>query len=189
MGFMTWIRTQWDRAAALGAVLIGLLAFLLGWRGVSGEAYVAKQLPYIVSGALFGIFMAGIASALWLSADLRDEWRELRAVRHLLRDQNQRLLNGAPEESLPVQSYDAPVEVPQSSYVPAEVPVQSYATEVSQPLYVAAEVAQPPYVPAEVPVQSYVPAPAPVPVQAFVPADVTYPTAELPSLHTGDFSQ
>lgn len=96
MGFMNWVRTQWDRAAALLAVVIGLVAFLVGWRGVSGEAFVAKQLPYVVSGALFGIFMVGIAATLWLSADLRDEWRELRGVRVLLRDELQRSAAPAP---------------------------------------------------------------------------------------------
>jgi uncharacterized membrane protein YfcA len=87
MGFMNWVRVQWDRAAALAAMLIGLLALLLGWIGVSGQAYVAKQLPYVISGALFGIFMIGVAAVLWLSADLRDEWRELRGIRLELRDQ------------------------------------------------------------------------------------------------------
>jgi uncharacterized membrane protein YfcA len=87
MGFMNWVRVQWDRAAALAAMIIGLLALLLGWIGVSGQAYVAKQLPYIISGALFGIFMIGVAAVLWLSADLRDEWRELRGIRLELRDQ------------------------------------------------------------------------------------------------------
>jgi hypothetical protein len=86
MGFLNWIRVQWDRAAALAAAVVGVIALLLGWVGVSGQAYVAKQLPYIVSGALFGIFMAGIAAVLWLSADLRDEWRELRGIRLALRD-------------------------------------------------------------------------------------------------------
>jgi hypothetical protein len=81
MGFVNWVRTQWDRAAALAAMLIGLLALLLGWLGVSANSYVAKQLPYVVSGALFGIFMIGIAATIWLSADLRDEWRELRGIR------------------------------------------------------------------------------------------------------------
>ncbi len=87
MGFVNWVRTQWDRAAALTAMVIGLLALLLGWIGVSGNSYVAKQLPYVVSGALFGIFMIGVAAAIWLSADLRDEWRELRGIRLELRAQ------------------------------------------------------------------------------------------------------
>jgi hypothetical protein len=86
MSILNWIRVQWDRAAALAAALIGALALLLGWVGISGEKYVTKQLPYIVSGALFGIFMIGVAAVLWLSADLRDEWRELRGIRLALRE-------------------------------------------------------------------------------------------------------
>lgn len=88
MSLLNWVRTQWDRAAALAALVIGLGAFLFGWIGVSGSAYVAAQLPYIVSGALLGIFMVGVAAVLWLSADLRDEWRELRGIRQLLKEQN-----------------------------------------------------------------------------------------------------
>jgi hypothetical protein len=87
MGFVSWVRTQWDRAAAVAALLIGVVSLLLGWIGVSGTSYVAKQIPYVVSGALFGVFMIGIAAAIWLSADLRDEWRELRGIRLELRAQ------------------------------------------------------------------------------------------------------
>jgi hypothetical protein len=88
MGFVNWVRTQWDRAIALAALIIGLFALLLGWIGVSGSPYVAKQVPYLISGALFGIFMIGAAGVMWLSADLRDEWRELRGIRILLREQS-----------------------------------------------------------------------------------------------------
>jgi hypothetical protein len=85
MEILSWVRSQWDRAAALLAMIVGLLALLLGWIGVSGSEFVAKQLPYIVSGGFFGILMIGVAGALWLSADLRDEWRELRGLRVQLR--------------------------------------------------------------------------------------------------------
>jgi hypothetical protein len=87
MGVLKWVRVQWDRAAALALTVVAVIAFVLGWIGVSGDAYVANQLPYIVSGALLAIFLVGIAAALWLSADLRDEWRELRAIRHQLGEQ------------------------------------------------------------------------------------------------------
>ena len=109
MGFVNWVRTQWDRAAALAAMIIGLLALLLGWIGVSGNSYVAKQLPYVVSGALFGIFMIGIAAAIWLSADLRDEWRELRGIRVELRAQTVASLGGQPFASELVNAHEVPV--------------------------------------------------------------------------------
>lgn len=84
MSILSWLRVQWDRAAAAGAVLLGLLCLLLGWIGTSDSLYLAQQVPYLVSGGLLGIFLLGVGAVLWLSADLRDEWRELRALRDLL---------------------------------------------------------------------------------------------------------
>jgi len=81
MDVMTALRTHWDRIAAIAAVVVGLVSLLLGYLGVSDTEYVVKQIPYVISNGLFGIFMLGVGTALWLSADLRDEWRELRALR------------------------------------------------------------------------------------------------------------
>ena len=80
---LKYLRTQWDRTAAIAAVIGGLLCLLLGFLGVRDSAYVAGQLPYFISGGLLGIFLLGVAGIAWLSADLRDEWRELRALRPL----------------------------------------------------------------------------------------------------------
>jgi hypothetical protein len=82
--FLKFLRVQWDRSTATIAVAIGVLALFLGYRGVSGTSYVAAQLPYFVSGGLVGIFFLGLGGIGWISADLRDEWRELRAIRQLL---------------------------------------------------------------------------------------------------------
>ncbi|WP_293769676.1 hypothetical protein [Sporichthya sp.] len=81
------IRAQWDRAGAIAAALVGALSLILGYLGVSGTEHVAKQLPYIISGGLTGIFLLGVAGVLWISADLRDEWRELRGARTVLAQQ------------------------------------------------------------------------------------------------------
>ena len=84
-----WLRAQWDRVGAWLLIVGGLLALLLGWLGVSGTAYPAEQLPYIVSGGLFGIALIAIGVQFWLSADLRDEWRKLDRLQALLtRDQS-----------------------------------------------------------------------------------------------------
>ena len=72
-----WLRAQWDRVLAWVAVAAGAIALLLGWLGVSGAAFPAQQIPYVVSGGLFGLFLLGLGGVLWLSADLRDEWRKL----------------------------------------------------------------------------------------------------------------
>jgi hypothetical protein len=93
-----WLRTilrgQWDRLAAWIAVGIGALALLLGWLGVSRTPFPAEQVPYIVSAGLGGIFLLGLGALLWISADLRDEWRKLDRI----------------EDALTVQAKTAPPE-------------------------------------------------------------------------------
>jgi hypothetical protein len=77
MEFLKWARTQWDRSAAVIAAVAGALALFLGWLGASDNTNPAGQIPYVISGGLVGIFLAALASTLWLSADIRDEWRKL----------------------------------------------------------------------------------------------------------------
>ena len=51
---------------------------------MSGTLDTGKQIPYVISGAMVGLFLLGLGALLWLSADLRDEWRKLDAIeRHL----------------------------------------------------------------------------------------------------------
>lgn len=87
MTFLTFLKTQWDRTAGVVSVVAGAIVLLLGWIGVSSTGYVSEQLPYIVSGGLFGVFLLAVGGMLWLSADLRDEWREMRAIRLRLDEQ------------------------------------------------------------------------------------------------------
>ena len=74
---MHGIKEQWDRALALLAAAVGALALVLGWVGVSGVSLVTQQIPYLISGAVVGLVAFGVASTLWISADLRDEWAKL----------------------------------------------------------------------------------------------------------------
>jgi hypothetical protein len=75
-----WVQTQWDRVFAWVFVVAGALAILLGWNGVSNEPLTAQQIPYVISGGVGGLFLLGLGAMLWLSADLRDEWRRLDAI-------------------------------------------------------------------------------------------------------------
>lgn len=104
MGFLKYVRAQWDRAGAVLAVLIGLLALQLGWLGVSGTGYLAKQMPYIISGGLVGIFFLGVGATLWLSADLRDEWRQLRSLEDAVRAATERSATEVPDVPEPPRS-------------------------------------------------------------------------------------
>lgn len=80
------IKEQWDRALALVAAGVGVVALLLGWIGVSGVALVTQQIPYLVSGAVVGLLAFGVASTLWISADLRDEWAKLDDIHRAITD-------------------------------------------------------------------------------------------------------
>lgn len=85
MDFYTWLRAQWDRAAAVVALLVGVIALIVGWRGVSGATLPTEQIPYLISGGLVGVFALGVAGTMWLSADLRDEWRKLDEIHAVLK--------------------------------------------------------------------------------------------------------
>jgi hypothetical protein len=84
MDLKTWLRAQWDRVLGGAGVGIGLLALLLGYRGVADTPYPAEQIPFVVSGGVLGIALIGIGLTAWLSADLRDEWRKLDRIERLL---------------------------------------------------------------------------------------------------------
>lgn len=80
MDILTALRMQWDRALAIGVSVLGVIVLIIGYFGVSGTEYVAEQFPYAISGGVFGIFLLVTGATLWLSADLRDEWRKLDAI-------------------------------------------------------------------------------------------------------------
>ena len=79
-----WLRVAWDRAAALALIVVGAVVVVVGWIGVSGEAYPAKQLPFMMSGGVGGVFLLGVGALFWLSSDLRDEWTKLDRIEEAL---------------------------------------------------------------------------------------------------------
>ena len=82
---MKYTRNQWDRIGAWLCIAGGVVSLIVGYFGVSGTLDTGEQLPYVVSGGMVGLFLLGLGALLWLSADLRDEWRKLDAIdRHLV---------------------------------------------------------------------------------------------------------
>ena len=77
MDLINLAKKQWDRSAAIVSTGIGAIALILGWLGVRGTPVLAEQTRYIVSGGVGAIFLLGLGATLWISADLRDEWRKL----------------------------------------------------------------------------------------------------------------
>ena len=45
---------------------LGLLSILFAWNGASGEALVAAQMPYLVSGGLLGVSLVGIGCTMMM---------------------------------------------------------------------------------------------------------------------------
>jgi hypothetical protein len=80
MDVLKILRFQWDRVSAWAAIAAGALTLVLGWVGASREVLPAAQIPYIISGGLGGVFLLGLGAVLLFSADLRDEWRQLREM-------------------------------------------------------------------------------------------------------------
>ena len=79
-----WVRLAWDRVAALALIAVGAVVLVVGWIGVSGEVYPAKQLPFMMSGGVGGVFLLGVGALFWLSSDLRDEWTKLDRIEEAL---------------------------------------------------------------------------------------------------------
>jgi hypothetical protein len=77
---------RWERALAVLSVVVGALALLIGWLGISRATLTTEQLPYLASGGLLGLFALGLGATLWLSADLRDEFGALLRIKDLMED-------------------------------------------------------------------------------------------------------
>lgn len=99
-----WVRLQWDRAGAWVCLLAGVITLFVGWLGVSDTAYTAKQLPYIAGCGLGGMFLLGTAAMLWLSADLRDEWRKLDRIEKAIIEHGTAGIDDTSTESVPRRS-------------------------------------------------------------------------------------
>ncbi|WP_019875763.1 hypothetical protein [Sporichthya polymorpha] len=84
MELFRYLRLQWDRAVAVGAVVLAAVVLLLGYLGTARTEYIAGQIPYLISGGLVGLMLLTVAAVLWISADLRDEWRVMHRQNELL---------------------------------------------------------------------------------------------------------
>ena len=83
---VTYLKAQWDRAIAVGCRIAAAVVLINGYVGISGTPHVAQQLPYFISAGALGVVLCAVAGMMWVSADLRDEWRELRSLRQELAD-------------------------------------------------------------------------------------------------------
>lgn len=77
MIYLKYLRVHWDRAAAVTAAVVGVVILVLGYAGAADTQYISEQIPFVISAGFGSVIALTIAAALWISADMRDEWREL----------------------------------------------------------------------------------------------------------------
>jgi hypothetical protein len=74
------LRAYWDRIAGTVLLVAGAVALILGWVGASGTSQTYQQIPLLISGGLAGLALIVVGATVWVSADLRDEWRKLHRI-------------------------------------------------------------------------------------------------------------
>lgn len=78
----------------IGWVLLGLSALfiLIGWIGVSGTPIVAKQIPYVVSGGIAGVFLAVFGAYFLGTEELRKDSGRLDRLERMVLELHEALL-------------------------------------------------------------------------------------------------
>lgn len=116
------LRYQWDRSVAVALVVGGLVAVVVAWVLASDTILTFEQIPYLMSGGLIGVCLVAVGATLWLSADLRDEWRKLDRLEEAV------LGTGGREIEATDPAADSAAEPPAS---PVEQPRRLHATAES----------------------------------------------------------
>ena len=68
-----WVGKAGRPWAGWGFVVAGVIVSIVGWIGVSGEAIVAKQIPYVVSGGIGGVLLAVVGAYFLGTEELRKD--------------------------------------------------------------------------------------------------------------------
>jgi hypothetical protein len=80
-----WVLAEWDRAAGVSLIVVGVVFLIIGYVGVANSAYIAEQLAYLASGGLGGLICVGTGATLLILAALHDEWRKLDRIEAAIR--------------------------------------------------------------------------------------------------------
>ena len=123
MEMKSFVRANLDRVVAVAMAVIGVLAIVIGWIGISGTGIAAEQIPYLISGGIGGLVLVALGCTAWISADLQDEWRRLDDIEERLQalgqvepsepsetsgDDSAARNGGSPRRTRPLVPTDAP---------------------------------------------------------------------------------
>src|SRR5579859_4955111 len=74
-------------------IAIGAIFMFIGWYGVSGQSLPAKQIPYLVSGGIGGIFFAVIGAYFLGTQQLRNDSGRLDRLEQMVEELHGALLS------------------------------------------------------------------------------------------------
>ena len=90
--FWRWVGKATRPVIGWVLLAVSALFILFGWIGVSGTPVVAKQIPYVVSGGIFGVFLAVFGAYFLGTEELRKDSGRL--------DRLERMVAGAAPSAL-----------------------------------------------------------------------------------------
>ena len=90
--FWRWVGKATRPVIGWVLLAVAALLILIGWIGVSGTPVVAKQIPYVVSGGIAGVFLA-VAGAYFLGTEeLRKDSGRLDRLERMVQELHEVLL-------------------------------------------------------------------------------------------------
>ena len=90
--FWRWVGKATRPVVGWVLLAISALFILFGWIGVSGTPVVAKQIPYVVSGGIFGVFLAVFGAYFLGTEELRKDSGRLDRLERMVAELHQALL-------------------------------------------------------------------------------------------------
>ncbi len=93
--FWLWVGRALRPYAGWVIAAFGFLFIIVGYLGVSREALVAKQLPYLISGGVGGIALVGAGAAFVAVEQIRRDSRRIDRVERMVLELHDILLAGA----------------------------------------------------------------------------------------------
>ena len=91
--FWVWVGRALRPYVGWICAAVGFLVIIIGWFGVSGQALVAKQLPYLISGGIGGIAIVGVGAAYVAVEQIRRDSGRLDRLERMVEDLHAVLLS------------------------------------------------------------------------------------------------
>jgi hypothetical protein len=115
--FWRWVGKATRPVIGWVLLAISALVILIGWIGVSGTPVVAKQIPYVVSGGIFGVFLAIFGAYFLGTEELRKDSGRLDKLERMVEELHQVLLSREDAPSIPTESEQAMASANGQAYV------------------------------------------------------------------------